>query len=346
MKRILHVHARVWNKGDHGLALAIQQLLRKKLGSVQFKDYDIKKLKTSGFEKVAALASKYDAIVIGGGGLYGKWLFPVNSKPLHKVVIPIILYSIGYDHTVHNSDLAKAGWKSIAELNSIAAVSSVRDNLSLKKLQSHGIKGAMLVPDPGMFLASKKTPLPLKKNAMNIGVNIAYHWWMRTAEPSRAIKIPMRKKVLSGVVETCSMLQNSFDAKLFYMPHFYTEKSVLRRLEKKLDIRQLSLSPSEMVYAYGKFSLSLTMNMHSSIFSFNAGTPFINIAYNEKNPAFCSLAGMQSHCLGIDELEKMPSHALQLLSNERSLRKKLAKRKKQLWKKEEAFLEKIAKIIK
>jgi polysaccharide pyruvyl transferase WcaK-like protein len=346
MKEILHIHARVWNKGDHGLTLAIQQLLRGKLRRVRFRDYDIKKLKTEGFGRIAKLAPEYDAVVIGGGGLYGRWLFPLDVSPLAKAGTPVILYSVGYDRTLRNPGLTASGWKSIAELNRLATLSSARDKLTLQKLRERGIRKAVLVPDPGMFLEPKRKKLPLKKKDLNIGLNIAYHWWMRLHEPSREVKLPMRRKVFDSVVETCSALQNCFGAKIYYMPHFYTEKSVLRRLKRKFEIRQLSLSPQQMVYAYGRFNQSITMNMHSAIFSFNVGTPFINISYNEKNPAFCRLAGMQDYCLDISRLGEMLPASLELLAEENSLRKKLVRRKRALWRKEESFLNRIKKTIK
>jgi hypothetical protein len=38
------------------------------------------------------IVNQYDLCVIGGGGLYNWWFFPMNNRLLNSINIPIVLY--------------------------------------------------------------------------------------------------------------------------------------------------------------------------------------------------------------------------------------------------------------
>jgi len=341
----VHFHARFWNKGDKGLTLAIQELLKDELKKVEFKDFDIKKFNTLDKKKIAQMGKWADVFILGGGGLYGKWLFPLKTHLLESVKTPLVLYSIGYDKTFGNPDLGKESKKGIKELNRIAKLSSVRDRLTFNLLKRLGIRNHQLVVDPGAFLKPKKFSFRLQAKT-NVGLNIAYHWWIRTHEPSPEVKIPLREKVFEAVKETGNWLSKE-GAGIYYMPHFETEKRVFEKFRKEFPLKQCNCSPAELVYAYSKFDATIAMNMHAGIFSFNAGTPFIFIEYNVKNRAFAEIVGLENYCIPVKQLtpKKLLCKTKRMLKNSKKLKKKLKARKKKLWKGEKRFLKKIAEVI-
>ena len=66
------------------------------------------------------MASDSDIIIIGGGGLYSRSFFPLNSDYLTLLKeSPVVIYGLGYNRNLEYEDMSSEQKKSILDLHSV-----------------------------------------------------------------------------------------------------------------------------------------------------------------------------------------------------------------------------------
>jgi polysaccharide pyruvyl transferase WcaK-like protein len=326
------------NRGDQAAAKAIKQLLKKKFRGAKIISRNVKKLHLLTQKEIQMLENS-DLIVIGGGGQYSKWLYPKSSKHLKKICTPIIIYSVGHLKNFEGEELTKKQKEKIKELNAISSLSSVRDATSLKFIKSLGLE-ADLVCDPAIFLKTKNKRKNKSKKTY-LGINIASHGW--------ANQDKWLNKIIGIYIEFIKTLNDKEKISVYYFKHSPKENEIIKKLRKEIkNFIIIDEKPRKMLQKYAKMDFFIGMMLHSTILAFNANTPMISVAYDEKNKSFMELIGMQKYCISYKKLStKM---LLKLFRTEKrkrkSIEKHMAKKKKELINQHDIFLEKANVLLK
>ena len=343
MTKVIHFHFDTkQNKGDAAVVYSIRDLILKHLSVKKythkginelniypnivrkaFKKYPflINKLSSKIFEKIKELLDKdlvreinqHDIMIIGGGGLYSKGNFPLNEKLIDAIHIPIVLLSVGLNRNEGQSPFTLQEINSIIKLNKKSSLSSVRDLNTLSFLKDFGFKKISVIADPAIFLeSSKKKDLKFSKK-LSIGINIAQHNWQYQEK--------FTDKIVSSYINALNKIKEDHDFQLFYLQHDYREKEVIKNLKSHFkDMHVCNYNPYNLKYVYEKLDLVICMMMHSSIFAFSSGVPFINISYDIKNKAFAEMIKSSSSLIPVKNVspEKIYNLAIDLINRRKS----------------------------
>ena len=366
MTNVIHFHAPTHiNIGDAAVVCSIRDLLNKYLKISSYKLMNIEKLKGFTWNLQASLTrlrspkaiNTYDLCIIGGGGLYSHFFFPINNELIKSIKIPIILYGIGNNLDFGDNELSKAQKNSIYLLNKHSRLSSVRDTETYKFLRNLNIQNVNIIGDPAIFLETKKGDKIIScRNKMRIGINIAHHKWK--------LQSLYLNKVINAYVEACNFFVRELDAQIIYLKHTPREDVLIRELEKSLPIRVVDYCPSrnltyrlhhrlpilpfkigecrphELKYVYSNLDLVIGMHLHSAILAFSSGVPIINIAYNLKNYSFMKFIHQEDKIIRVDRIDskRLKKVSICALDNSSEIKRNFEHLKNNMWENHEKFL--------
>ena len=369
LTNIIHFHAPMHNNiGDAAVVFTIKDLLNHYLKISNYKFINIEKLKNFDwnfkklFTKIISykIINIYDLCVIGGGGLYAKWFFPLNKKIINNIEIPIILYGIGNNIDIGDKELSKEQIQSIILLNKRAELSSVRDMETYQFLRNLNLNNIDVIGDPAIFLKTKKKKVEKSnKKEIIIGINIAHHSWK--------LQSLLINKVIKEYIKTCKFLIRDYQAKILYLKHTPSEDVIIKKLKKQLTIKVVDYlppfnmtsklkhmfpllpiktgecNPYELKYVYDTLDLVIGMHLHSAIFAFGSGIPVINISYNLKNDSFMKFIHQEDKLMRVDRIDsrKLYKIVTYTLDNSKEIKKDFKYIKNNIWKKHDIFLKKI-----
>lgn len=231
-------------------------------------------------------------VFINGDGSAGAMLADVPH--LLNLKCPVIAYGIGLNRLMHEevhalNILPQETSESIRSLSAACATVSVRDKETLEMFALHGDKPAALIGDPVLFLQGPRPPSRQRTARLSIGINLAAHGW-------RAVKVLQPR--LSEIVEFLKTFEARHDVEWVYLLHHDLERPVANYLRRQgIRLRIVDGGPMELLKAYGQLDLVVCQMLHSCIFAANAGVPFLNIAYDRKNIAFCALMNVSDYCV-------------------------------------------------
>jgi polysaccharide pyruvyl transferase WcaK-like protein len=241
---------------------------------------------------VAQINRDCDLFVVGGGG----YIFlnadgslgdrSADWRLFAGLTIPVDLYGIGLNRLMHEEvrdvrNLPPDSQDKIARLGALCRNISVRDPDAQALFELYAKRTPALIGDPVLYLRSGAAH-PAARSRPLIGINLAAHSW-------RAIAV--LTPLLPGVVALLKDLQQKAD--LVYLLHHEMERPVLAHLRRQgLRLAVADGSPHDLLEQYAAADFVICQMLHSCIFAANAGTPFLNIAYDQKSLAFCSLMGV------------------------------------------------------
>lgn len=282
--RIAHLHFRTrHNAGDAAVVQAIRQLLDAPLDRPRWTSIRLRELNPPASPGLARRINRHDLVIVGGGGLYSRWGLPLDPAVLAALSRPLVVFGAGLNRNLADPPLSAAQLDSIDLLHQRAALASVRDSASQQLLAGRGHR-AELTGDPALWLAPRRPWLPRPGLAgpaagPRIGFNLAAHGWAGQAQCLDA--------VLDACLPVLRELAAARGARLVYLVHSDAERQLLPRLRAALPaLRVCRAGPAVLRWTYGQLDLVISMMLHSSILAAAAGTPVINLAYDDKNRAF------------------------------------------------------------
>lgn len=203
---------------------------------------------------------------------------------------------------------------------------SVRDAESADRLRAWGVKGEVLVAaDPALLLEpeeSERAAAFLDRLPDGPLVGIAPRRWFhyrRALLPMRGHKVrptdPVREAAYrTGLVEAARSAADEFDATVVFVSmnpgaadrpgqddaHFCEE--LMRETDRADRVRLLppEFRPGEIKWCLGRMQCLIGVRMHSTILALGAGTPAINVNYNEKGVSLFQAFGLERYCLPIE----------------------------------------------
>ncbi len=314
--KIAHIH--VWdqnNKGDAGIVLAVQELLRHKFSNCEIKDFPLTILRNGSARDIVKI-NKADVVVIGGGGIFYSYFLPYSLKIIKAIKKPIVLFGVGYIREVDAPELSAAAIKSAVFLTRQAQLVGVRDNNTRNFLVKHGVvpKKIKVIGDPAVLLSEKKNKYKLT-GKVKIGLNLNYSGWLGFGK--------WHDDILDSYRSVAEYFQKKYQAQIYYLQHHPGEDKIYPELQIK-GLRVINLQPTEQKYVYGQLDLIIGMMLHVGVMALGAGTPEISVAYDLRNYSFAQFI---NHSELVVDLEK-------LKRGELLKRTKMVFRKKQYYQKE------------
>lgn len=250
-----------------------------------------------GYYKVLNECNDADLVIVGGGGVYMGYLFPLNNRFIRKIKTPMSIIGVGYNHNLGAPDFTRRQLDSVKTLSSQASLQSVRDSRTVEFLKQQNID-AELMCDPAIFLSEHDTGLINRKaGVLNIGLNIARHGWNNQNK--------LKDVLVDTYYESVKHIQSKQKAQVYYMMHQPNEQYYVDALREKgvkfAGIIQVS-DARELKAAYAHLDFTISMMLHSTILAFGAGVPSINIGYDDKNLAFMKMTGQLKRYVSVNDL--------------------------------------------
>jgi len=360
MIRIFHLYGNKVNLGDWGSALGIRQLLESvTTEKIEYMDrhisYEANKIKEN---LVSKINKEYDAVIIGGGGLFKKkpkssannWplgiLINISRKNMERIKVPIFIFSVGlnqdlgekrrlFQKNYNGIYLDKKQIDNIRFLTDVSTLFSVRDVDTRCFLEEIGCsKTIHLTPCPSMFLCRNKKNEPKDKNFKPlIGINL------RSNTP-----ISVRNKITQILPR---LQKRGFD--IIFLSHNTKKGEGAKNLEESLGIKELiSGTPMQLMDNYRKLAFTIGMRCHSNIFSFGAIKPFISLSYNIKNNFFAKMVGMKDYLLPTNKewfVDEFMGVFLEMVEREIEIKNKFRILKDKFYRMNKEFAQKIIQFI-
>lgn len=329
--RILHlslVGKEGKNRGDACMCLAVPRIIKRVCPNASFTHCRMCEIR----ENVPILGEvgPCDMVVIGGGGLYGRWYDLSRYARLKELGVPVILYGLGVNLRNGMEELPERSLAGARILNDIASLSSVRDSASQSYLSRYGIE-TQVIGDPAAFYDPVDSVHGRDGRSLNVGLNLPYHEASLRAEVE-TLAIPAVRRVALHLLKK--------GARLHYLLHHPSEVSVLRHLRDiPMTIHRHGIP--RLIEQYHKMDMVICGMLHSAIFSFNAEVPFIVIAYDQKHRGFMELIGAEAHLrlIGDVNYEWLKDTTDRVMAERAIVRNELVSARKRLWQKHRAFLE-------
>lgn len=160
--KILHAYCLNYNLGDYALGYGVKKALREML-PVDF----IAEVNLQGqvFDEyfIDIVNSKYDLLVIGGGGIiHGAhwpqgWFWLIESALISRLKIPFIVFAAGYNYFKDEAGIPERGILHLAETAKRARLFSVRNDGSYDRLKSQTGIDAKVIADPGFWVGRNES---------------------------------------------------------------------------------------------------------------------------------------------------------------------------------------------
>ena len=250
-----------------------------------------------GYYKVLNECNDADLVIVGGGGVYMGYLFPLNNGFIRKIKTPMSIIGVGYNHNLGAPDFTKRQLDSVKTLSAQASLQSVRDSRTVEFLKQQNINTELMC-DPAIFLSERDTGLiKPKAGVLHIGLNIARHGWNNQNK--------LKDILVDTYYEAVKYIQSKQKAQVYYMIHQPNEQYYVDALREKgikfAGIIQVS-DARELKAAYAHLDFTISMMLHSTILAFGAGVPSISIGYDEKNLAFMKMTGQMERYISVNDL--------------------------------------------
>jgi len=287
-KIIFYYSVMTGNRGDMAIRKSIVEAIESRL-KVPFAFFNVKYEELTQERIINQLNTESSCLMIAGSGLYTNypkssgWYFPCKTELFEKIKVPIMLIGIGCNNNlgkdIFGGALKKETKQSIKLINDIATISTVRDQRTYKILKSLDIKKHKLILDSANFL--KVSQVPKEKR---VAINLAQHSpALGRFDGGKEGQINRHKNIDNFVTIGKYLQEKGY--RLVFIAHDALEHSLITDLQK--DLLEMEFVNTDnidkMLQEYARCEFSIGMKMHSNIFSFASGTPFISIYYDVKS---------------------------------------------------------------
>lgn len=327
MYKIAHFFVQSGNMGDLGSSQGIKTILRAIEPKIAFTDYPIRKKKISYFE-IKHINSHFDAIVIGGGGLFysrkaysSKWYLNIALNDYRRIVIPKCIWGVGLNREYSDKERWHLDDDTVIAINDFIRLTDlvgVRDLMTVNFIQKMD-RSVQLTPCPSMFLL--KDVQKMRKNKNSVAINLT----------DRSVDSCRLYNTITTVINHLR--------KLAFEPVFVTH--VLNEDEKWIDkFKELEIesfvpsSPENLMEFYKNQEFIIGMRGHSLIFATGANIPMIALSYNKKCDEHMSLLGLDDYLVKYDDIynaDLMIKKIGLLLTNQKQIKTSIQKKYLDFW---------------
>jgi len=278
------------NRGDQAIREGVKTQLNKRTDALTA----LFSCKTDLLDRnrINQLNKEGSMLLVAGSGLYSNYdlesgfYFRCHPKNFKHIKVPIALLSIGMNNHLEMDrfgELEPYTLKNIQMLNRLAGHTSTRDYRTLRMLHELGIEKARFVPDPAMFCPKTGGMFRWTERRL-VGLSVAQHADMLKRH---------REKVIKLFINVCHELYLNGYTPIF-ISHDVLEHNIYEDLKQGCPhvLYYSNDSPKEMMALYEKCEFTIGVRCHSNIMSFGVNTPFICLAYDQKQIEFCKIAGV------------------------------------------------------
>jgi Polysaccharide pyruvyl transferase len=339
------------NRGDIAIRLASVGLLRQAFGEVEIVEVGWHEL---GRLDPGWINRHIDLFVIGGEGYY--YLHPEGmlaervKRDLHflrQIRCPIASLSPGVNRLLKDDqagrvELHPSAHEVLRELVRLLTLSSVRSDFCRNFLDLVRPGHTVTMADPVLFL-SPAVPHMARPEAppdtLAVGLNMAFHG------QSGSHLLPGRLRLMR---EAARELARRQPCRFFYFVHHDTERMIPDVLRNAgVPVTAIDMPPAEMLGCYKWLDIHICHMLHSSMFSFNAGVPTINLGYDVKNAAFFELMGLSEYCMPADRTSaaELDAALAALIDQHSALKHRIIGRKAELRRDLDAFLADMVRLV-
>lgn len=328
MYNIYHYGPFKRNWGDlaliYGMQTGILEAAQHRGVGVKFTPIDLKEPAPLDSNFIELINTTGSMLLVGGGGLVMKgdgfntrsgWQFNVSLSDLNKIKVPLVVYSIGYNHFPNDKvELSSDTWKHLKATQSKAEMFSVRNWGTSRVLVQHGLNEMPVISDPAITLQNRGvSPFDFDDDSFYIGVN-----W---AGDRAQLRHKEDTKKLIGIL--CLKLEELLNtipkAKLLFIPHMAYDFGPFLYFQGILGKKNISnladlcphLYPESMARVplfaevYKRMNLVIGMRGHSLIIPYGQGTPVIAFGNHNKvkffaDDVYCEHLGHQ--CSGFNSM--------------------------------------------
>jgi polysaccharide pyruvyl transferase WcaK-like protein len=238
-----------------------------------------------------------DLVLIGGGGVYMGYLFPLYDKLIKRINTPIVVFGVGYNHNLGALEFNKRQLKSVVTLGRKVNLQSVRDQETYNFLKRSGIN-SILMCDPAIFLHDIDSGIIKKSDkSLKIGINMARHGWNNQ-------KL-LQDKIIQAYSEFIDNARKEHSAQFYYFVHQPNELLYIELLKKRgivFDGIVSTTDARELKGAYRNMDITVSMMLHSSILAFGANVPTICVGYDKKNLTFMKMTGQEKNYVSVNDV--------------------------------------------
>lgn len=270
------------NAGDTALSWCVRKFLK-------FFRWNIKGVKQRVDDKLVAEINQYDALLIGGGGLFlpdtnansiSGWQWAVSNSQVEQINVPIILYSVGYNYFKGQTDselfisslnciVKKAAFVGLRNKGSIAAV---------RALVFEELKDKIEYQPCTTTLIQKMCKIPDHKRKKAVAVNLAFDRPERRYGENRAA-------ILNQIAISISYIAKK-GYSVIYVAHCYSDLEFLPYLDAEkitYQVKNFSQSlPYEVIRFYAGIEAVIGMRGHAQMIPFGTGTKIISLGTHDK----------------------------------------------------------------
>ncbi len=181
----------------------------------------------------------------------------------------------------------------------------VRESVTARALEEHGISQAVCLPDPAFFLTPEETVLPENFGTHTAALNVS------------PMVLRKSEALMDCFVETAHNLLERADA-LLLVPHVLMpsddDQTALNALAQRLSPQERArvcwagghLNAAQRKYLIAQCELLVCCRTHASIAGYSTGVPTLVLGYSVKAEGIAADLGMGHWLLSVPEGAKLP----------------------------------------
>jgi len=267
--------------------------------------------------ELARSVEEADLVILGGGGLLydigydpdlsrfladvsdRQWLYQMAKVAAGAAAAgrPAMLWGVGAGPLT-----SEAGRRMAAYICKQVDAVTLRDRSSIDLLAECGVPRSRLhlTADPALLVDPSGEPLPIP-DVPRPWVAVNLRPWGNHAE---------RDRLIDTATVAVQSVREHFGGTALLIPFQRLHdddrpllRTVADRVGNAATVLDEALTPTQMVSLLSSCDCLLGMRLHALILAFNAGIPFVSVAYDEKVSEFARSVDLQAHTHAMDDLE-------------------------------------------
>jgi len=334
--RIAHIGSFNRNLGDNIALYNIQKEFNRQLNGIDWVLFDIMDIfwkRNNNIEFVKNLFShnKFDAIVVGGGGLieyegYGHhdtgYKLPFNKEIIESLGCPVFFMGLGINYFRGKEGFSDKAKKSLKETAEGAAYFSLRNDGSLKIFKDLLNIETNEIPDPGLIYSYEK-----RDN---------YYSKYNVIQPAFNSSEGINQNRFLGKQNIDNLVEYTKNSDMIVMPHtpkdFRYFSNYILDVDSLKDMLKFDYT-DELVKVYLKFDSIIALRGHGQLISIGLNIPGLYLSTQDKVRDFSYQNGFENYNIDIKDenwLNTLESKFIRLQSDEKYRAEWYIIRKKQI----------------